>query len=88
MALADAVVIARCLDLGDVPEALQRYEKARLQRTVAIVRGSSDNIRRFHNPAMGSPEGAAAYVEREFQPEKVRQRYDWLYAYDALTVAL
>jgi salicylate hydroxylase len=86
MALEDAVVIARCLDLFDIPEALRRYEDARLQRTAAIVRGASDNAKRFHNPALGSPEGAAAYVEREFQPEKVRQRYDWLYEYNALTV--
>jgi len=89
MALEDAVVIARCLDLSDGPEeALRRYENARLQRTAAIVRGSSDNTKRFHNPALGSPEGAAAYVEREFQPDKVKQRYDWLYEYDALTVTL
>lgn len=88
MALEDAVVIARCLDLSDVSTALRRYEDARLQRTAAIVRGSSDNTKRFHNPALGSPEGAAAYVEREFQPEKVKQRYDWLYEYDALTVAV
>ncbi|WP_428485896.1 FAD-dependent monooxygenase [Rhodopila sp.] len=88
MALEDAVVIARCLDAHDVPEALMRYENARLQRTVAIVRGSSDNTRRFHNPALGSPQGAAAYVEREFQPDKVKQRYDWLYEYDALTTPL
>ena len=88
MALEDAVVIARCLEISDVPGALVRYESARLERTAAIVRGSSDNTKRFHNPALGSADGAAAYVEREFQPEKVKQRYDWLYEYDALTVAL
>jgi salicylate hydroxylase len=89
MALEDAVVLARCLDLsGDPVEALRCYERARLQRTAAIVRGSSENTKRFHNPALGSSEGAAAYVEREFLPEKVKQRYDWLYEYNALTVAL
>jgi salicylate hydroxylase len=89
MALEDAVVIARCLDTFDEPaEALRRYEAARLERTAAIVRGSSDNTKRFHNPAFGSPEGAAAYVAREFLPEKVKQRYDWLYEYDALTVGV
>jgi salicylate hydroxylase len=88
MALEDAVIIARCLDMDPVPAALRRYENARLERTAAIVRGSADNTKRFHNPALGSPEGAAAYVEREFQPEKIRQRYDWLYEYDALTVPL
>jgi salicylate hydroxylase len=88
MALEDAFVIARCLERADVADALRRYEEARLERTAAIVRGSSDNTKRFHNPALGSPEGAAAYVEREFQPEKVKERYDWLYEYDALTVPL
>ena len=88
MALEDAVIIARCLDAFDVPLALRRYEAARLQRTAAIVRGSSDNTKRFHNVELGSAAGAAAYVEREFQPETVRRRYDWLYEYDALTVAI
>lgn len=86
MALEDAVVIARCLDIAPPDEALRRYEAARLQRTAAIVRGSSDNTKRFHNPALGNPEGAAAYVEREFTPDKVGARYDWLYEYDALSV--
>jgi salicylate hydroxylase len=88
MALEDAIVIARCLDGADVAGALKSYEAARLGRTAAIVRGSSDNTKRFHNPALGTPEGAAAYVEREFQPELVKKRYDWLYEYDALTVPL
>ena len=88
MALEDAVVIARCLDGADVAAALKSYEAARLERTAAIVRGSSDNTKRFHNPALGTAEGAAAYVEREFRPELVKQRYDWLYEYDALTVPL
>ena len=86
MALEDAIVLARCLDSADVPEALVRYENARLHRTAAIVRGSSDNAKRFHNPVLGDPDEAAAYIVREFQPEKMRQRYDWLYEYDALTV--
>jgi salicylate hydroxylase len=86
MALEDAVILARCLDAFNVTEALHRYEQARLERTARIVRGSSDNTKRFHNPAFADPAGAAAYVEREFTPEKVGQRYDWLYEYDALTV--
>lgn len=89
MALEDAVIIARCLDdFGNVPEALRHYEQARLERTAAIVRGSSDNTKRFHNPALGDAAGAAAYIDREFQPEKIAQRYDWLYEYNALTVPI
>jgi salicylate hydroxylase len=87
MALEDAIIIARCLDaFDDVPEALRHYEQARLERTAAIVRGSSDNTKRFHNPALGDPAGAAAYIEAEFQREKLSERYDWLYEYNALTV--
>ena len=59
MALEDAVVIARCLDGFDVPEALRRYEQRPAGAHRRIVRGSSDNTKRFHNPALGSPEGAA-----------------------------
>jgi salicylate hydroxylase len=70
----------------DVPSALIRYENARLERTARIVRGSSDNTKRFHNPALGTAEGAAEYIGREFEVSKVRARYDWLYEYDALTV--
>jgi salicylate hydroxylase len=89
MALEDAVVVARCLDAYDyVPEALCHYEQARLGRTAAIVRGSSDNTKRFHNPAHGDAAGAAAYIEQEFRPEKIAQRYDWLYEYNALAVPI
>ena len=89
MALEDAMIMTRCLDaFDDVPEALRHYERARLERTAAIVRGSSDNTKRFHNPALANPAGAAAYIDREFQPEKVAQRYDWLFEYDPLSVAV
>lgn len=86
MALEDAVIVARCLESYPVEQALQRFEAARLQRTAAIVRGSAENTRRFHNPALADPACAAAYLDREFAPDKIRQRYDWLYEYDALSV--
>ena len=89
MAIEDAMVLTRCLEqFGDVAIALRRYEAARLERTAAIVRGSAENAKRFHNPALANSAGAAAYVEREWQPEKVRQRYDWLFEYDPLTVEM
>ena len=88
MALEDAMIMARCLDAYPMQEALRRFEAARLDRTAAIVGGSADNTRRFHNPALGDAAGAADYIDREFAAEKIRQRYDWLYEYDALTVAV
>lgn len=90
MAIEDGYVLARCLaeQAQDVPAALQRYESARLERTSRVVRGSSDNARRFHNPALADATGAAAYVEREWSEDKVSARYDWLFSYQADQVNL
>ncbi len=87
MAIEDGMVLARCLaDTSDVPEALHRYEVARLDRTSRIVRGAADNTSRFHNPKLADPEQAEAIIDQEFHSTKVAQRYDWLFEYDALTV--
>ena len=90
MALEDAVVVARCLEaMPDRPAAaLKAYEDLRVERTAAIVRGSTANLTRFHNPALADPVEGAAYVTREWDPEKVRTRYDWLFEYDATRVGI
>jgi len=89
MAIEDGMILARCLAHDpDTPTALRRYEAARLGRTAAIVRGSNDNAKRFHNPALTQAETATVYIDREWTPKKVRERYDWLYDYDALTAAV
>lgn len=89
MAIEDGVVLARCLDAhGDVPAALQAYEAARRERTARLVRAANDNAGRFHNPALGNAEGAARYVDTEWQEAKVKQRYDWVFEYDPVKVAV
>jgi len=94
MAIEDGFVLARCLSekvrggQDDLAQALQAFESARLERTSRVVRGSSENARRFHNPALASSAGAADYVAREWSEEKVRARYDWLFSYKVDEVSL
>jgi salicylate hydroxylase len=91
MAIEDGYVLARCLAEGaaaDLPAALASYERARLDRTARIVRGSAANAQRFHNPALAHAEGAADYVANEWSEPRVKERYEWLFEYDAETVAL
>jgi salicylate hydroxylase len=89
MALEDGYVLARSVKkYGLAPEALQRYEAARRERANRAVSGSAENAKRFHNPDMAHAAGAEAYVTREWQEEKVKQRYEWLFTYDATSVAV
>ena len=89
MAIEDAAVMARCLALDEPTEqALARYEKLRWQRTADIVNRSRDNALRFHNPQLSDPAKAVDYVSSEWEPEKVRRRYDWMFEYDPLKVPL
>jgi salicylate hydroxylase len=88
MAIEDGMVLARCLEAYDVPEALRHYEAARLHRTSRIVRASLENVSRYHNPQLADPVLAQAFMSREFAPRAMGQRYDWLHGYDALSVPI
>ena len=84
MAIEDGYILARCLEkyASDPALALEKYQEARIERTTSIVLRSSENRRRFHNSALASAAGAAAYVDREWTEAKVRERYDWLFRYN------
>jgi salicylate hydroxylase len=89
MALEDGFVLARCLTTyADHVTAFSRYEAARRDRTARAVNGSAENAQRFHNKNLGDAAGAEAYVTREWQPERIKDRYDWLFTYDATAVPL
>ncbi|WP_349628538.1 FAD-dependent monooxygenase [Bradyrhizobium sp. JYMT SZCCT0180] len=85
MAIEDGAVLAQCLsENADFPQALSRYESLRIGRTTKLVNGALDNSKRFHNPALADAVGAKRYVENEWREDKVKQRYDWIFEYDAL----
>lgn len=83
MALEDGYVLARALveHPGDVPAALAAYEAARVERTAKVVRGSNENATRFHNPKLADEQGATQYIDEQWADDKVRERYEWLFAY-------
>ncbi|HET7362477.1 MAG TPA: FAD-dependent monooxygenase [Burkholderiales bacterium] len=86
MAIEDGYVLARCLAGYPAEAALQRYEAARRERTRRTVEGSAANIHRFHNRALADPEEGRRFIDREWASQRIAERYEWLFRYDATTV--
>lgn len=89
MAIEDGLVLARAMEAyrDNAERALTAYEQARHERAYKVVRGSADNIRRFHNEILADPNEAAAYVQRSWGASQVSgQQLDWIFSYDAATV--
>ena len=90
MAMEDGYMLARAMALcpTDAAQGFARYEAVRKERTARVVKGSAANTQRFHNPALAHAQGAAEYVEREWNEARVKERYEWLFKYDIDAVAL
>lgn len=83
MAIEDAAVLARALQIkGTVADALQLYQRNRIDRTARVVETSTFNRRLFHLPSVA--EMRAAFANRKEGDD----RNKWLYSYNPLTVEL
>ena len=90
MSIEDGYIVAACLAkyFGDPDTAFARYEEIRRERTAAVVRKAHENRRSAFSPALADPNAVAVEVAREWQQERVRERMEWLYAYDATRIAI
>jgi len=83
MAIEDAAVLTRALQSTDsVADALQLYERNRIDRTSRIVTGSNANRTLFH--MRDQEKLRRAFAERD----EGADRNAWLYSYNPLTVKL
>jgi salicylate hydroxylase len=83
MAIEDGAVLTRALKLGgNAADALQLYERNRIERTSRIVTGSGANRTLYH---MRDQEKLRhAFANRD----EGKARSEWLYSYNPLTVEL
>lgn len=83
MAIEDGAVLARALhQVSSVPEALDLYQRNRVERTGKIVEQSTNNRWLFH--LKSEAEIRAAFAKRNEGDD----RNKWLYSYNPLTVEL
>jgi salicylate hydroxylase len=83
MAIEDGAVIARALaEAGSVTDALQVYQRARAARCARVVKDSTEMGGLYH--IRDAEEMKRAFAQRNI----ARERAQWLYNYDPLTVSL
>ena len=83
MAIEDGAVLTRALAMREsIPDALQLYQRNRVDRTARIVEQSTANRTLFHLPSEQAIRDAFA------KRNEGEDRNKWLYSYNPLTVPL
>ena len=84
MAIEDGVVLARVLAAQprDPAAALARYEALRRPRTNRMVVEAAAFRPRFHNELLRDARQAEDYIRHEWSPDKLRERFDWVFRHD------
>jgi salicylate hydroxylase len=83
MAIEDGAILTRALAMSDsISDALQLYQRNRIERTSKIVAQSTANRELFHLPSEAAIR--AAFAKRD----QGADRNSWLYSYNPLTVPL
>jgi salicylate hydroxylase len=79
MALEDGYRLGRAMEAagGDIEQGLARHERARRECTTKAVIRSAEKGKRFQSRTLADATAAQEYVDREWRPEQVRQRYEW-----------
>ena len=90
MALEDGYVLATCLAKygDDISAAFAAYENERKGRTAAVVEKAAENRHHVFKHKLADRDTVAQAVLQEWQQDRVRERMDWLYTYDATKVAV
>jgi salicylate hydroxylase len=83
MAIEDGAVLSRALgQAGSVAQALDLYQRNRIDRTARVVEQSNENQKLFHLRSVGE-------IRRQFaHRDEGVERNRWLYSYNPLTVEL
>ena len=83
MAIEDGAVLARALEeAGSVPEALELYQRARVERCARVVQESAEHGTLYH--IKDATQMKKAFADRNI----ARERAQWLFNYDPLRVPL
>jgi salicylate hydroxylase len=72
--------------MGDHATAFARYEALRKERTAAVVRKAAENRTSVFRHKLADRDAIAKSVAQEWQQERLRERMEWLYTYDATAV--